>query len=144
MKKISFALLALLASGSALAENVEFAAGEDALGEVTARSAIATTYDYTVAETREARLFVKNAFEFTLSANVIMAAGEEAAGRYMVVGTTNTQGRNFFVGHSNGGSVSACQDPWTASEAADSGESEYSAELSARVDFAAPTGCTAG
>ncbi len=141
MKKITFAALALLTSGSAFAANQEFKAGEDALGSVTARNAVATTFDYTVEPVRANRLFVKNAFEFTLSSNVILAAGEEAAGRYMIVSAANTQGRNFFIGHSNGGSVAACQDPWTAAEASDADEAKYAAEVTARTDFSEVTGC---
>ena len=112
MKKSIFALSLLFASSAS------FGATAFSAGDVTERKSEASTYTYTVSDTARAdRLFVKNDFDFTLSANVVLTADEDEDGRYMVVGTANTQGRNVYIGHSNGGSVNGCGDPLTAEEA---------------------------
>lgn len=109
-------------------------------GTATERKSVATTYTYTVAADRADRLFVKNEFDFTLSSNVILdAAEEEDDGRFMAVGTANTQGRNVFIGHSNGGSVNGCGDPLTAEEAKEPGA--LADALSERFLIDEPTGC---
>jgi len=118
MKKITFAVLALMASGSALASSdiIEFAPGTP-----TEAANMASNYSYEVADTRAERDFVKNSFNFTLSANTILDAAEDDDGRYMGVVTANVRGRNIFTGHSDGGSVTSCGDPLTAAEAKEAG-----------------------
>jgi hypothetical protein len=113
-------------------------------GETTERKGEATTYEYDVSATPRAdRLFVKNNFEFTLSTNVVMTSAEEPAdGRFLAVGTYNTQGRNVYVGHSNGGSVSACGEPATAEETKDA--AFLAGLLTARFDILETSGCNPG
>lgn len=136
MKKILFAAaLTSVASIAVAAEPIDFAPGT-----ATSRVAEAQTYIYTVADDRADRLFVKNEFEFTLSANVLLNAGEdEDQGAWMSVGTTNTNGRNVFTGHSNGGSVTACGDALTAADAKVAGALEDA--LGERFDATEPNGC---
>ena len=112
MKKILVAALAMSAT-SVMAAPEAFNAGTP-----TTRVPAAQTYTYNVDADRANRLFVKNEFDFTLSANVLMNAGEDDPdGRFMVVTTGSAQGRNVYVGHSDGGSVTSCGDPLTAEEA---------------------------
>ena len=119
MKKLKLAILALaVSSGSAFAATA-YTPAEGAAKQVTVVTS-AANYTYTVPAEQTERLFVKNNFDFTLSSNVIIQTQEEtAAGRYMGVATTNVKGRNFFTGHSDGGSVTTCGDPLTATDAKD-------------------------
>lgn len=138
MKKILFAAALASVASVAMAEGpTKFEAGTP-----TERKAEAHTYMYTVAAARAERLFVKNDFEFTLSANVLLDAGEDPdQGAWMSVGTTNTNGRNVFTGHSNGGSVTACGDPLTAAEAKE--KDALKTELGTRFVATDPNGCKA-
>lgn len=135
MKKILTAVALIAMTNSVMADPIEFTPGT-----ATDRKAQAQAYTYTVAAERENRDFVKNEFEFTLSANVIMNAGEDTdQGAWMSVGTANTNGRNVFTGHSNGGSVTSCGDPLTAAEA--KVKDALSDALGARFDAEEPNGC---
>lgn len=112
MKKFTLAALALLVSGSAFAD----IAGGTTTAITTPAATVAKAHTYKVSDKdREARLFVKNDFDLTLSANVQLMTNETA--RAMATGTVNTNGRNIFTGHSDGGSVSNCGEPLTAAEA---------------------------
>lgn len=110
-------------------------------GTPTEKQAVPTTYTYTVEDAAGDRLFVKNQFDFTLSANVIVDAAEDPNGRFMVVGAANTNGRNVYTGSSDGGSVSSCQDPLTADQAKADGA--MATALSARLAVAGVSGCAA-
>lgn len=110
-------------------------------GTITTKNSVPTTFTYTVETDRADRLFVKNAFDFTLSTNVLMNADEDdPAGAFMAVVTGNTSGRNVFVGHSNGGSVGVCGDPLTATEAAVAGA--MATEMGTRFLITDVTACT--
>lgn len=98
MKKISLALLGMLAAGPVLAANTAFNPGTP-----TTLSPESSTYDYTPPTSD---FFVVNAFSFTVSANVVVDAAE--TGSAMAVSAAAAKGRNVFTGHSNGGSVSQC------------------------------------
>ena len=135
MKKI-FTAVALMTFGT-----TSFAATAFNPGTKTTNNAVSTTYTYTVADTAAERDFVKNDFDFTLSANVIVDAAEDDEGRFMVVGAANTNGRNVYTGSSDGGSVSSCQDPLTADQAKVSGA--VSTALGARLDVDGASGCAA-
>lgn len=100
MKKISLALLGMLAAGPVLAANTAFNSTTDT---PTTLSTASSTYDYTPPTTD---FFVVNAFSFTVSANVVVDADE--SGSAMAVSSAAAKGRNVFTGHSNGGSVSQC------------------------------------
>lgn len=136
MKKILTAVALIAMTNSVMAADpIDFTPGT-----ATERKAQAQAYTYTVADDRAERDFVKNEFEFTLSANVIMNAGEdEEQGAWMSVGTANTNGRNVFTGHSNGGSVTSCGDPLTATEAKVT--NALSDALGDRFDPEEPNGC---
>lgn len=108
-------------------------------GTATTKNAVATTLTYTVPVAVASRLFVKNNFDFTVSANVLVNAVEDPAGRFMVVGATNTSGRNVYTGSSDGGSVAGCKDPLTA-EAAKEADAMATA-LSGRLLVTGPSGC---
>jgi hypothetical protein len=134
MKKLILAISLMGLAGAAVA------AEDFTPGTITERQAAPSNWIYTVAETRAERLFVKNQFDFTLSTNVVMNADEDPDGRFMVVATGNTQGRNVYVSHSNGGSVNSCGDPLTAAEANESGA--ISAAVEARWAIDDLNGCT--
>lgn len=52
--------------------------------------------------------FVKNAFDFTISANVVLGANDDGAGsRFGTIAASN-KGYNVFTGSSVGGSISQC------------------------------------
>ena len=136
MKKTTLAALALLVSGSALAEDPATITGGAAA--TTDAVSVAKAYTYTVSgEEREDRLFVKNDFDITISANVQLQTDETA--RAMAVGTANTNGRNVFTGHSDGGSVSSCGEPLTAAEA--KVDDALADALSERFDIDEDGGC---
>lgn len=133
MKKITFAVLALMASGSAFAANEAYTPSSGA-ASMTTPVTVSSNYTYTVSGAALAdRLFVKNDFDFTLSANNIIQTAEDAAGRYMGVATSNVRGRNIFTGNSDGGSVTTCQDPLTAEEAKATG-TPHATAMAARFD----------
>ena len=142
MFKKTFIAATLMAFASvSFAEGDQDSGNELSSGGNTSRNPTAATWTYTVAETASDRLFVKSEFTFTVSANVVLAAEEDEDGRFMGVAATNTQGRNFFTGHSDGGSVSACGDAFTSQEAKDSNEEAYITELTNRLDIAETGAC---
>lgn len=131
MKKITFAVLALMASsGSAFAATAYTGV---VAGEMVDPQTVSSNYTYTVSGTQLVdRKFVKNDFDFTLSANTIIATDEDTDGRYMGVATANVRGRNIFTGNSDGGSVTNCGDPLTATDAKVAGA--HAAEFATRFD----------
>lgn len=135
---IAFGLMTIATSSMAY-DPLEPASG--ALGDALESAAVATTYTYATIDPddRANRLFVKTPFDFTLSANVSVAAGEDADSRFMIVAAGNDKGRNLYVGHSNGGSVTACGDPLTATDVKD-GKLPMK-DLLDRVDFDDESGC---
>lgn len=137
MKKILMAATLVAMAGSTMAADPEpFEAGT-----ATALSPVSKTYEYQVAEEREDRFFVKNAFRFTLSANVVMNAVEDEANNgWFAVGTYNSQGRNIFTSHSDGGSVTSCGDALTQEQVK---AGDLATELEARfdVDGVEPNAC---
>lgn len=136
MKKNLVAVALMAVAGVAVAAPETYAPGD-----TTDRQGVATTYEYDVSGIDRAdRLFIKNNFEFTLSTNVVLTSEEDDDGRFFVVGTVNTQGRNVYVGHSNGGSVNGCGDPLTAAEAKVAGALESA--LSDRFDASEDSGCS--
>lgn len=121
MKKLTLTTIILVASSTSFATtgqgNTAYTPTAGAASMTTAVTS-AKNYTYTVPTAQAARLFVKNNFDFTLSSNVIIQTQEETpTGRYMGVATTNVKGRNFFTGHSDGGSVTTCGDPLSADAA---------------------------
>ncbi|WP_341649707.1 hypothetical protein [Thauera humireducens] len=133
MKKILLAVVMAATAGTVMAqERTAFDMSTGALARTAeAAQSISTNWTYTVAAEREDRFFVKQNFDFTLSANVILAAEEDDVdGRWMSVGAVNVLGRNVYVGHSDGGSVAPCGDALTAADAKAAGA--MSGELDAR------------
>lgn len=137
MKKILMAATLVAMAGSTMAADPDpFEAGTP-----TELSPVSKTYEYQVADEREGRFFVKNAFRFTLSANVVMNAVEDDENNaWFAVGTYNSQGRNIFTSHSDGGSVTSCGDALTQEQVK---LGELATELAARfdVDGAEPNAC---
>lgn len=135
MKKIAFAAMTLLASGTAFASGAAETYTGVGAASMTAAKTVSSNYIYTVSGTALAnRFFVKNDFNFTLSANTIIQTDEDAEGRYMGVATTNARGRNIFTGNSDGGSVTNCGDPLTAEEAKEAGAAKHISKMAARFD----------
>ena len=137
MKKFTFAVMAVMISGSTFAADNNAYTINEGGGAMTTPVNAASNYTYTVATERANRLFVKNNFDFTLSANTIIQSKEDAESRYMGVATANVRGRNIFTGHSDGGSVTSCGDPLTAAEAKRSGA--HAKVLGERFDAAEVT-----
>lgn len=140
MKKILMAATLAAMAGSAMAQATT---GPEAYapGETTELSTVSKTYEYTVEDAREDRNFVKNAFRFTLSANVVMTSAEdEDNNAWFAVGTYNSSGRNIFTSHSDGGSVTSCGDALTQEEVK---AGELATELGTRFDKdgAEPNAC---
>lgn len=135
---IAFGLMTI--ATSSMADNT-LTPGENDLGTALDSAAVATTYTYETIDPddRANRLFVKTPFDFTLSANVSVAAGEDENSRFMIVAAGNDKGRNLYVGHSNGGSVTACGDPLTAADVK-AGQLPMT-NLLDRVDFDDESGC---
>ncbi len=118
MKKITLAALSLafIASTSAFAETTEGGTGggtgggkdgEYTIGDVGPEKPTADPATFTYKAKAGRAGFVKNDFEFTVSANsAIMSVENET--RAMAVGAVSTRGRNLFTGHSDGGSVAQC------------------------------------
>ncbi|UPQ81988.1 hypothetical protein M0M42_16515 [Pseudomonas knackmussii] len=109
MKKIllSSLMMALSAGASAAA----YTPGQNS---ATAGVANPTVFTYTATANRAG--FVKNDFDFTVSANTIVRATENGS-RSMAVAAVSGRGRNLFTGHSDGGSVSQCGASLTADAA---------------------------
>jgi len=96
---------------------------------------VASNYIYTVSGTDLAgRFFVKNDFNFTLSAYTLIQTDEDPEGRYMGVATTNARGRNIFTGNSDGGSVTNCGDPLTAEDAKATAAANHISTMAGRFD----------
>lgn len=113
MKKLAFALLALTASASAFATDPCASAAIDFATVNTEATYDAVNASCTVAVTADGTdTFLVNDFDFTVSSGVAISAVQSAQG--MAVSAGATKGRNVFTGHSNGGSVSQCnEDPIT-------------------------------
>lgn len=140
MKKIVAAAF-FLASTSAFATStydIEIDLADDtylAVGEV----------DATINNARQGRMtaqadragFVKNSFDFTVSANVIAGVIEQSANsRFGVVAGSN-KGYNVFTGSSVGGSISQCGDQVTK----DTEDLGASLVVTATLDLDEPNGC---
>lgn len=111
MKKITLAALSLavMASTSAFAADYK-------IGEVEPKAPKADPATFTYKAEADRAGFVKNDFEFTVSANSAIRAVENGT-RSLAVGAVSTRGRNVFTGHSDGGSVSQCGPSLTKTEA---------------------------
>ncbi len=123
MKKILLGMVMATMAGSVMAQaatdrkEFDMVSG-DLAQTATSASSVATNWTYKVDDNRENRNFVKQDFDFSLSANVILAAAEDNVdGRWMTVGAVSVLGRNVYVGHSDGGSVAPCGDPLPAADA---------------------------
>lgn len=81
----------------------------------TTGSAAPEVFTYTAAADRAG--FVKNDFDFTLSAWSVATAVESADVRALSVGAVSVRGRSLYTGNSDGGSVAQCGDSLTSTEA---------------------------
>ncbi|WP_341645642.1 hypothetical protein [Thauera sp. SDU_THAU2] len=145
MKKILLGMVMATMAASVMAqttdrEEFDMSSGDSAKTADSA-SSVATNWTYTVADDRGDRNFVKQDFDFSLSANVILAAAEDSVdGRWMTVGAVSVLGRNVYVGHSDGGSVAPCGDPLPAADAKAAGAMVDA--LDARFTPDTENGCT--
>ena len=130
MKKILMAATLAAMAGSAMAQTSTYEPYNQ--GDKTALSTVSKTYEYQVDPDRELRNFIKNAFRFTLSANVVMVSQEDTdRNAWFAVGTYNSSGRNIFTSHSDGGSVTSCGDALTQEQVKND---ELDGELDSRFD----------
>lgn len=123
MKKIIVASLATLFVSSAFATppaptadiTVDLSGGGyKAVGNLTDKINLARSGRMTAQANRAG--FVKNNFEFTLSANVVAGVNEDAANsRFGVIAASN-KGYVLFTGTSVGGSIAQCGQPIAKTE----------------------------
>lgn len=145
MKKILIAAAALLAASNAFAAVGTAAAPTPyTVGNDTTTAGVGQpeVFTYTAAAARAG--YVKNNFDFTMSAWSIGRAVEPATGgAEMSVGVVSARGRGLYTGNSNGGSVSQCG---SLVSAADAKTVTKLTALLANVDIAATasSGCKAG
>lgn len=113
MKRITLAVVSLAFASGAFAAPTEYTPGS--ANTSTAGSGAPVVYAYQAAANRGG--FVKNDFDFTLSAWTIARAVESADFRAMSVGAVSARGRSLYTGNSDGGSVAQCGDSVTAEAA---------------------------
>lgn len=116
MKKILIAAATLFAASSAMAAPTPYT--HTAGNTTTTPVGEPVVYTYTATAARAG--YVKNDFDFTMSAWSIGKAVEPATGgAQLSVGVVSARGRGVYTGNSNGGSVSQCGTLVTAADAKD-------------------------
>jgi hypothetical protein len=109
--------------------------GYKAVGSLTDKINLARSGLMTAQASRAG--FVKNNFEFTISANVVAGINEDVAnGRFGVIAGSN-KGYVVFTGTSVGGSISQCG-PLIGKQV---GNLAASAVITANLAFGQPNGC---
>lgn len=118
MKKVLFTALLLSFTGSAFA-TVGTAAAPTAydIGDDTSAAGIGQPEVFTYTAVAARAGYVKNNFDFTMSAWSIGRAIESADVRQMSVGVVSARGRGLYTGNSDGGSVAQCGDLLSAADA---------------------------
>lgn len=105
MKRITLAVVSLAFASGVFAAPTPYTIGADTSVSGKGEPEVFT---YTAADARAG--FVKNNFDFTLSAWTIATAVESVDVRSMSVGAVSARGRSLYSGNSDGGSVAQCGD----------------------------------
>lgn len=141
MKKIlAIALGTLTLVGTASATTVErldetLVDGYQDIAPLTRQINLAQTGTLTAIAARDG--FIKQDFDFTVSANVVLGLVDDAAGNRMGVIAGSNKGYNVFTGSSVGGSVSSCGKQ-VPKDTPDLGASEV---VTANLDLDEANGC---
>lgn len=110
MKKLTLAAMALtvFASGSAFATNPCDGAKLDIKGKTAAKYDYKDTSCTVAVEGKGTNTFIRNDFEMNISSGVQVAAHQSELN--MAVAAGAVKGRYVYTGHSDGGSVSQCNE----------------------------------
>lgn len=141
MKKVLFTALLMTFAGGAYA-TVGTAAAPTAytIADDTTAAGIGQPEVFTYTAVAARAGYVKNDFDFTMSAWSIGRAIESADVRQMSVGVVSARGRGHFTGNSDGGSVSQCGDLLPAADAKDTANLVALLDQTS-TDVAANSGC---
>lgn len=117
MKKILIAAAALLAASNVFAVGTATSPTKYAIGEDTSATGVGQPEVFTYTALDDRAGYVKNDFDFTMSAWSIARVLESDDARQMSVGGVSVRGRGMYTGNSDGGSVSQCGKLLSAADA---------------------------